>query len=167
LVREWLAGPYWSRMRDWVGQVADLATRSTRRYPTIDAAAARMRAENPFLSEAQARHLTVHGVLRNEDGTFSWKFDNYMRPFLPSPATYSEHELEATFARITCPTLFVAGTSSWHGDPATDGRLAAFRCPYRNVVFEDAGHWLHHDQPALFMETLRQFLRDADAGRVP
>ncbi len=31
------------------------------------------------LSEAQARHLTIHGVNQNEDGTYSWKFDNYIR----------------------------------------------------------------------------------------
>mgnify|MGYP006940040370 CR=1 FL=1 len=42
-----------------------------------------MKEENPFLSVEQAHHLTVHGVARNEDGTYSWKFDNYNRIFFP------------------------------------------------------------------------------------
>ena len=29
------------------------------------------------LTEAQARHLTVHGAQREEDGTWVWKFDNF------------------------------------------------------------------------------------------
>ena len=40
-----------------------------------------MQTENPHLSEEQARHLTIHGSNQNEDGTFSWKFDNYVRNF--------------------------------------------------------------------------------------
>ena len=166
LVKEWLDSPYWSRMLDWVGQVADLATRNARRYPTVEAASERMQSENSFLNDEQARHLTVHGVLRNEDGSFSWKFDNYMRPFMPSTGLYDERAMDSTYARITCPTLFLAGTASWHGDPARDGRLKPFRCPYRNVVFADAGHWLHHDQLDAFLATLRAFLRDADAGLI-
>ena len=42
-----------------------------------------MQEENPHLSAEQARHLTVHGVNQNEDGTYSWKFDNYVRVFPP------------------------------------------------------------------------------------
>ena len=38
-----------------------------------------MQEENPHLSPEQARHLTQHGVNQNEDGTYSWKFDNYVR----------------------------------------------------------------------------------------
>jgi len=166
LVREWLDAPYHVRMRDWIAQVQDLATRVPKRYSSIEAACERMREENPSLTPEQARHLTVHGVLRNEDGTFSWLFDNYMRPFMPQTYRYDEHALDATYSKIACPTLFLCGLQSWHGDPATDGRLAPFRCPYRNIVFRDAGHWLHHDQLEAFLYELAVFLRDADAGRI-
>ena len=36
-----------------------------------------MQEANPHLTPDQARHLTVHGVNQNEDGTYSWKYDNY------------------------------------------------------------------------------------------
>ena len=36
-------------------------------------------AANSHLSFETAEHLTRHGVRQNEDGTYSWKFDNYIR----------------------------------------------------------------------------------------
>ena len=36
----------------------------------LDEALERMQAENRHLTDEQARHLTVHGVSRNEDGTY-------------------------------------------------------------------------------------------------
>jgi hypothetical protein len=44
-----------------------------------------MQEENPHLSADQARHLTIHGSNQNEDGTYSWKFDNYVRTFFDRP----------------------------------------------------------------------------------
>ena len=41
----------------------------------------------------QARHLTAHGVNRNEDGAWSWKFDNYVRVFVATGLP--ERELHA------------------------------------------------------------------------
>ena len=38
-----------------------------------------MQDTNPHLSPEQARHLTIHGSNQNEDGTYTWKFDNYTR----------------------------------------------------------------------------------------
>ena len=74
-----------------------------------------MQDENPQLSPEQARHLTVHGVNQNEDGTYSWKFDNYVRAF--SPYSFNADEARELWGRITCPTLLVRGTESWASDP--------------------------------------------------
>ena len=67
------------RMRYWIETMKDLARRQPKRYDSVEAAAHRMQEANRHLSMDQARHLTVHGVARNEDGTYSWKFDNYIR----------------------------------------------------------------------------------------
>ena len=69
------------RVRSWVDDMRKLSGRLPRRYDTLDDAFKRMRDENPHLSEEQARHLTLHGANQNEDGTYSWKFDNYVRVF--------------------------------------------------------------------------------------
>ncbi len=75
-----------------------------RRYASIDEAFTRMQGENQHLSPEQARHLTQHGVNQNEDGTYSWKFDNYVRsrpPLRPAGGGRSTARGRA----ITCPTL--------------------------------------------------------------
>src|SRR5262249_56100901 len=67
------------RMDTWIREQRALAGRLPRRYASIEDAFRRMQDENPHLTAEQARHLTVQGVNQNEDGTYSWKFDNYVR----------------------------------------------------------------------------------------
>ena len=57
-----------------------------------------MQSENKRLSPEQARHLTVHGMQRNEDGSYSWKFDNYARLF--APVDLDEAEIHALLAAM-------------------------------------------------------------------
>jgi pimeloyl-ACP methyl ester carboxylesterase len=142
------------RMREWIEQMRGLAARQPRRYATLDDAAARMREENEFLSDEQARHLTIHSVNRNEDGTFSWKFDNYVRSF--APYRFDVDDMRALWAQIACPTLLVRGADSWASDPEQDGRIQPFRNA-RLVNVAKAGHWVHHDQLDAFLAAVRGF----------
>jgi pimeloyl-ACP methyl ester carboxylesterase len=149
--------PAWKRMEDWIRQMQSFAARRPRHYPSIESAAARMREENAFLSEEQAQHLTVHGVMRNEDGTYSWKFDNYVRAF--APFRFDAEDMRSLWGRIACPTLLVRGTASWAGDPVEDGRIEAFGSA-RAVNIDEAGHWVHHDRLDAFLPAVRDFLED-------
>lgn len=148
----------WELTRAWVDAVRSGARRQPKRYATIDEAAARMQGENPHLSAEQARHLTVHGVARNEDGTFSWKFDNASRPLFPQRG--APGSLERLWQRIRCKTLLMHGSEGWHGDPAKDGR-AAHIANARVVEIPGAGHWVHHDQLEAFLAAARAFLAEA------
>jgi pimeloyl-ACP methyl ester carboxylesterase len=144
------------RMVEWIDSMRALAGRAPRKYASIEEAFTRMQAENPNLTPEQARHLTVHGVNQNEDGSFSWKFDNYVRAF--SPYSFNADEARELWSRITCPTLLVRGTESWASDPLVDGRAAHFQhATVANI--EKAGHWVHHDQLEKFLEVLKGFLR--------
>jgi pimeloyl-ACP methyl ester carboxylesterase len=147
--------PQWERMDRWIHQVRDFASRMPKRYPSIDAAAERMLQENSFLSPDQARHLTVHGVARNEDGTYSWKFDNYVRVFYPQK--FDLEERTRMWSRINAPVCLISGAQSWEGGAAEDGRIDAFPDATR-VTVEKAGHWVHHDQLEQFLEILDDFL---------
>jgi pimeloyl-ACP methyl ester carboxylesterase len=143
------------RWRDWVDKKRAASARTHRRYDTFDDALARMKAENSHLSDAQALHLTTHAVNQNEDGTFSWKFDYYMRVW--APFDISAEETQKLWGKITCPTLLCYGNDSWASNPAQDGRLEYFNnATVKN--YENAGHWLHHDQFDEFMTDLRGFL---------
>ncbi len=147
----------WEATARWINDVRSGSSRQPRRYASIEDAAARMQKENPHLSPEQARHLTVHGVARNEDGSFSWKFDNGARPIFPQRMPKGTQE--ALWQRIACPTLLMHGTESWHGDPSADGRARHIEHS-RVVAVEDAGHWVHHDQLDFFLANVRAFLRD-------
>jgi pimeloyl-ACP methyl ester carboxylesterase len=147
----------WERIADWIKQVREFSARMPRRYPSIEAAAQRMREENSFLSEEQARHLTLHGVQRNEDGTYTWKFDNYVRVFYPQ--RYDVGETRELWGRVSAPTLLMRGSQSWASDPAVDGRLSAFPNA-RLVNVEGAGHWVHHDRLDEFLREVRRFLAE-------
>ena len=155
MLEKWRTRQPWERMAEWIAQMRGLAARQPRRYPTIEAAAQRMREENAFLSEEQARHLTIHSVNRNEDGTFSWKFDNYVRSF--APYRFDVEDMRALWGRIACPTLLVRGADSWASDPVKDGRIEPFRNA-RLVAIPKAGHWVHHDQLDAFLAAVRAFL---------
>jgi pimeloyl-ACP methyl ester carboxylesterase len=157
MIERMRARPPWERMQGWVQQMRELAARQPRRYATLEAAAQRMREENAFLSEEQALHLTVHGVNRNEDGSYSWKFDNYTRSF--APYRFDVEDMRALWARIECPVLLLRGADSWAGDVVEDGRIRAFQNA-RAVTIPKAGHWVHHDQLDAFLTALRGFLAE-------
>ena len=143
------------KLRSWVGETRSLAGRTPRRYASIDEALARMQTENGHLTPEQARYLTIHGVSQNEDGTYSWKFDNYVRSF--SPVDYSTEEQQQLWANIACPVLLVNGKESWASNPKKDGRAAHFK-DVRVMEFENAGHWVHHDRLDGFLAEVRAFL---------
>lgn len=114
-----------------------------------------MKEANPHLSVAQAYHLTVHGINQNEDGSYSWKFDNYIRAF-PSGGLRLE-DTEYILSQIGCPTLLVYGDESDASNPALDGRDKIFQNARVESV-ANAGHWVHHDQLDVFLGMLREFL---------
>jgi pimeloyl-ACP methyl ester carboxylesterase len=143
------------RERQWIEAKRAAAARQPKRYPTLEDAFARMTSENSFLSEEQARHLTIHGTHRNEDGSYSWKFDNYLH--LPWAHDTAPEQVAELWRRVTCPTLLMYGAKSWASNPLDDGRITHFTNA-RVITFEDAGHWLHHDQFDRFMAELRGFL---------
>ncbi len=150
-------GPAHQRMQKWIGQMQAFAGRYPRRYPSLDEAVHRMREANKHLSADQARHLTIHGLYRNEDGTYTWKFDNYVRS--NSPYEFNMEDARSIWSRITCPTLLVRGTESWATDPEADGRASAFQ-HVRCVDIRNAGHWMHHDQLDEFLRVLYAFLEE-------
>ncbi len=149
------AVPYAERLREWIAGKRKAAGRVPRRYPSIEAAFARMKDENSFLSDAQARHLTAHGISRNEDGSWSWKFDNYLNVW--PVAEIPVHEKEALWHAITCPLLLLYGSESFASNPEGDGRVTHFK-DVRLIEYAKAGHWLHHDQLDRFIADVTGFL---------
>jgi pimeloyl-ACP methyl ester carboxylesterase len=143
------------KMRNWIQRIRDVEQHASRSYPDLAAAVARMKEANPFLSDAMARHLTLHGTNWNADAALVWKFDHYTRVINPFGLTAEE---AADFLRaIACPTLLFWGRQSFALDPETDPQAALIH-NRRVVKVDQAGHWLHHDQLEVFLRETKQFL---------
>jgi pimeloyl-ACP methyl ester carboxylesterase len=149
--------PVHERLAGWIESTRQLSARQARRYASLEEAYERMQKTNPHLSPEQARHLTVHGSHQNEDGTYTWKFDNYTHAWPPYDVT--SDDTERLWQRITCPVLFVNSKQGYPHRIGQDDTLAHFA---RGTVvdIDDAGHWTHHDQPDAFMAATERFLAD-------
>lgn len=148
--------PFARRVREFIVEKRKAAGRLPRRYPSLEDAYARMKGENPYLTDMQARHLTTHGINRNEDGSFSWKFDPHLNVD-GAPYDISLEQRNELWKAVTCPTLLINGANSWAGNPDANGLAAHFR-NVQVVEYENAGHWPHHDQFDSFIATLKDFL---------
>lgn len=136
-------GPIHERITGWVTQLDKIAERKRRYFSDVAEAAERISARNKRLTPEQALHLASHGVKRNADGSYSWKFDEYQLARAPYRLSSDDHiEL---WSRITCPTLLLRGKESFLPDPEPAGVLAHFRRAHL-VTIAGAGHWLHHDK---------------------
>jgi len=143
------------RARAWIELKRTFASRQERRYTSIAEAAVHMRVANPRLSAEQAYELTVHALREISDGSYSWKYDEYVR--LEPPPDLTGPQQQELWQRITCPTLLMYGRRSWASNPAIDGRVGYF-ANATVAVFEDGGHWMHHDCLEEFIAVTRRFL---------
>lgn len=153
LLARWATEGPVKRTREWLEGRRETATRAPRRFVAIDEAIARMAAANKHLSADQARYLAIHGVRLHADG-YGWKYDPAVGTYLPQdfPA-----DLTVFWREISVPTLFCWGSESWTPHPASDGRITHLP-DHRAIIFDKAGHWLHHDQLDAFLAALREFL---------
>lgn len=165
IVIEGTGGPGWmnqkksthEKLKDWIDSTRKVSGRLPKRYASLEEAFKRMHDANSHLRDDQAKHLTVHGSYQNEDGTFSWKFDNHTH--VMSPFDMNQEETKELWKRIDSPLLLVSGSESWHSqgkrsDPAKSFANAS------HLTVEDAGHWVHHDQLDKFIDIVDDFFAD-------
>ena len=153
VLADWNANGPVKRTREWIEKRRETADRNPRRFDTLEEAVARMAAANRHLSENQAHHLALHGIRLYADG-YGWKYDPDVFNFLPEDFAVDS---VGFWREIAAPTLLCWGTESWTTNPEMDARTKSFR-DQRTVVFEKAGHWLHHDQLDAFLAALSEFL---------
>lgn len=143
------------RILDWIDHTRSLAARQPRRYESVGEAQTRMQKMNSHLSSTQAEHLTAHGSNRNEDGTFTWKFDNYTHSRAPYHIPFGD--TVKLWENIASPTLLLNSDNGYSHRTGQNDTLKHFHNAEIHVV-ENAGHWLHHDQLRTFMDHVSPFL---------
>jgi pimeloyl-ACP methyl ester carboxylesterase len=143
------------RIAKYASQLEKLEAREPRRYRTIEEAAAQMRAYNKRLTGELALHLARFGARRNDDGTYSWKFDRYQRARAPHRLSPDDHV--SLWRRITCPVLLLHAQESFLQSSETAGLTKYFQ-KARSETISGAGHWLQHDKPEEVLRAMREFL---------
>ncbi len=147
--------PVANNVRAWVEATRALSARLPRRYADINEAFRRMQQANPQLSDEQALHLTVHGSNQNEDGTYSWKYDNYTHNF--TPAGFETEETIELWRNITAPTLILLAERGLEHRIGHDSTEFYFR-DHELQMLKGAGHWTYHDQPRQVYGLMDNFL---------
>lgn len=144
LVQGWLRA--WKRVRE----------SDARTYPSLDAAAERLRGGDPLLSDELARFFAEHGTVALPDGSRRFKHDPLHLSRGPYPFRLDVAE---TFWRaIRCPVLLVEGAESpFRHLENLERRVACFANAER-VVIDGAAHMIQRHQPAALANALLQFL---------
>lgn len=147
------------RYANWLDQLRDTPT--FRSYPDRTAFAARLQKENPRLSDAKARFLAEHMGEDDGAGGIHLAADPFHR--WVNPIIYRVEEAMAIWRRVTAPVLWVTAADSvifkqlFALDSADyQNRIACFR-DIREVMIEECGHNLQHDQPQKVARLIEEF----------
>lgn len=118
-----------------------------------------MRALRPSVSEA-ARQQRLQQMLKPmAGGQWTWRYDHagiVSTRLNPDPSRVVD--LRPSVHAIACPTLVIRGGRSDYLQPDMVNQMLALNPLLQSIDIEDAGHYIHDDQPARFNQVVRQFL---------
>ena len=143
------------RLKGWIDQLTLQETKTQKKIPSVEAAYERMHEANPNLTEETARHLAFHGIRKNRDETYSWKYDYYTRGH---DFSLGHEESVEIWKQISCPVLVV---NAKNGLPHRIGHKDTLRYfdRVRLEILDDAGHWIYHDQLTQMRKLIKDFIR--------
>ncbi|MCW2700196.1 MAG: putative hydrolase or acyltransferase of alpha/beta superfamily [Blastococcus sp.] len=137
----------------------------------IDLAALRTRQEadealRPAVPSRMVRSFLLQSLVRDaEDGSWRWRLNlELLERDLGELRDFPEPPPGATYEG---PVLWVAGANSTYVLPEDRARMDALFPATRLVRVKNAGHWVHSEQPEVFLGTVRRFLDEVereDAG---
>ena len=145
------------RVRSWLDELRWAAAVQPRLFASVEEAIERMLSRHPYLTRAQARHLTRHGVRPQKD-QWRWKHDPFVGIW-PFPEM-ADSDAEALWRSITCPTLLIYGDKSWPS--SLPSRLLDAVPNVQEVRLPHSGHWPQHDSLDPCLRAITHFL-DASA----
>lgn len=156
---------YPGRLSSWLDEVRNPPV--MRGYASLDEVAERLVKNNPRLIPERAAFLAQHWAA--EEGAPSqreWKILGDPAHKMRGPLLYHAEEVMACWRRITAPVLWVESEQTemwrWMGPKnkakaEIDRRMGMLERVTAHMV-ADAGHMVHHDQPALLAGLVEQFL---------
>jgi pimeloyl-ACP methyl ester carboxylesterase len=102
------------------------------------------------------RQFLLKNLKRDERGKFVWKINlDIIKRNLPDLGEPVVSEIP-----FPKPTLFIAGGKSEYVKPKDIGDIQSLFPAVKVVFFENAGHWVHADEPERFYKTVMEFLHE-------
>ena len=96
-------------------------------------------------------------IQRNSDGNYEWKLNlPVLKAYLP--ALYAGLEGLDSHAPSPVKTLFVKGNNSDYIDSRHEPNRVRYFPDSDVVGIDNAGHWVHAEQPDRFVEVVASFL---------
>ena len=148
-----------ARYERWLNELKKQPT--FKPYASFEAVAERLRKNNPRLTEDKSRFLAPHWAQHSASGEIVLRFDP--RHKIVNPVMNQVDQLIACWKRITCPVLWVLTNEvdmrNWRKD--TPAELSERKHAFRNfseILLEDSGHMMHHDQPEKLAAIIETFL---------
>jgi pimeloyl-ACP methyl ester carboxylesterase len=154
-----------ARYGRWLDELKSLhqGQREMRSYASLDEVARRLIKTNPRLAPDKALWLAAHWARQTAPG--QWQIQGHAAHRIASAQLYRVDETLEVFKHISAPTLCVEALESnihqlWKGSYTLDEfhqRLQAVPTLERAEI-ADAGHMLHHDQPAQVAALIERFI---------
>ena len=146
------------RYAKWLAELRDPPT--LRPYANFEEVADRLKKNNPRISDERARFLAPHWAGTRADGSIHLQADPLHK--MVHPVLYRAEEAMACWRNIAAPVLWLWGDGEWmrkwmKGDKSL---LDSYRACYASLheeTISDAGHMMHHDQPAEFARAIESF----------
>jgi pimeloyl-ACP methyl ester carboxylesterase len=112
------------------------------------------------IKDVSVRQFIMKNITRNTSGLFEWKL-NVKALSKNLPAILGDLALEKN---IPCgvnnfPSLFIAGANSDYITAQNQELIMRFFPRTSIVTIPNAGHWVHAEQPELFVTTVVDFLK--------
>jgi pimeloyl-ACP methyl ester carboxylesterase len=149
-----------ARLAAWLAGWRRVQQRGQRSYATVAEAAARLRANDPLLSDELALELAQAGTVSGPDGRLRFKHDPLHATRGPYP--YRVAAAQEFWTRVTCPVLLVQGSESQLRHPESELRRR-YECfgTRREAVLQAAGHMMQRHQPQALAILLAEFLAES------
>ena len=156
----WVATPDAApaRCAKWLDQIRDNDA-AFRSYACRADYAQRLRQDNPRLTSERAAFLAEHSLRGSDEGLV---FAADPRHRWINPLLFPIDEAKACWRQVNAPTLWVAGRQSavlarFAQDPDDYRQRHDCFADVRDVLIDDCGHNLHHDQPQAVAREFDEF----------
>ena len=135
-----------------------------RSYASLEEVAGRLQKTNPRLPGERAAFLAQHWSAQNDAGDYEILGDPAHK--MSGPLLYQLEQMIAMWKRITAPVLWIEAAQTemwrWMGPQeemrAEVDRRLAYMASVEPHIVQDAGHMVHHDQPAELARLIEAFL---------